>query len=436
MDFIIYLIKVNIAIVILYGFYRLFLQRDTLFACKRFVLLGIFGIALLYPTWDISQQLIERWSVEQAIRNGEIMGFSLREVIIGNENIPEQTAFFSLGNLPQLLFLLYIIGVGVLSLWFLSQMASIVYIISRARKTIINGQNIFVREGLKAPFSFFGYIVMDPDRYTEEELQEILDHEQTHCDQRHSLDVLISELCCVFCWFNPFAWLMKQEVRINLEYLADRAVLESGHNSEHYQLHLVRLSYHKAIAKFTNNFNVSPLKKRIIMMNKQKTSVLGFAKYALFLPLVGGLLCFNTLDVIGSTTPTEEVEIATVSQERVVASVTGVEQSEKKIYNEVEVPPNFPGGMAELLKYLQTNIVYPKEAAEQGIQGSVVVRFVVNADGKVTDVTLLRSVEKHLDEEALRAVRAMPDWEPGKLKGETVSVYFTLPVYFSLPKEK
>ena len=103
-----------------------------------------------------------------------------------------------------------------------------------------------------------------------------------------------------------------------------------------------------------------------------------------------------------------------------------------EIFQVVEEQPMFPGGMEELMKFLQTNIRYPKEAQERGLQGRVIVQFVVNKDGSICDEHVVKSVDPQLDAEALRIVRSMPNWTPGKQRGEAVRVRFTLPVTFRL----
>ena len=103
-----------------------------------------------------------------------------------------------------------------------------------------------------------------------------------------------------------------------------------------------------------------------------------------------------------------------------------------EIFQVVEEQPMYPGGMQELMKYLQMNIRYPKEAQERGLQGRVIVQFVVNKDGSICDEHIVRSVDPQLDAEALRIVRSMPNWTPGKQRGEPVRVRFTLPVTFRL----
>ena len=107
-------------------------------------------------------------------------------------------------------------------------------------------------------------------------------------------------------------------------------------------------------------------------------------------------------------------------------------EKEEEIFQVVDNKPEFPGGMGELMKYLQKNIKYPPICQDQGIQGRVVVQFVVNSDGSIVDPVVIKSVNPHLDKEALRVVSAMPKWKPGEQRGKKVRVRFTLPVSFRL----
>lgn len=123
----------------------------------------------------------------------------------------------------------------------------------------------------------------------------------------------------------------------------------------------------------------------------------------------------------------EVVEIQNI--ENVVVEVP---EEEEEIFQVVEAMPEFPGGTAELMKWLQKNIKYPTISQENGVQGRVIVQFVVNKDGSIVDPAVIRSVDPYLDKEALRVVKAMPKWKPGEQRGKAVRVKFTLPVQFRL----
>ena len=193
-------------------------------------------------------------------------------------------------------------GVAFLIIRFFIQLAGIIRLACRCRTVRIGGSNIHLLSREGGPFSFFHWIFIYPSSHTEEEFNEILTHEQTHARQWHSIDVIISELVCILCWFNPFAWLMKREIRTNLEYMADARVLENGYDSKAYQYHLLGLSHHKAAATIYNSFNVLPLKNRIKMMNKRRTKEKGRTKYIMFLPLAALLMIVSNIEVVARTT--------------------------------------------------------------------------------------------------------------------------------------
>ena len=116
------------------------------------------------------------------------------------------------------------------------------------------------------------------------------------------------------------------------------------------------------------------------------------------------------------------------------AQKTVVSQSNQNVYDQVEQMPEFPGGMPAMIEFLQTNIKYPKDAIKQDVGGKVMVMFVVETDGSISNVRVARKVFPSLDKEAVRVVKAMPKWKPGKEKGRPVRVNFTLPVVFSTKK--
>jgi protein TonB len=118
-----------------------------------------------------------------------------------------------------------------------------------------------------------------------------------------------------------------------------------------------------------------------------------------------------------------------------IFEVTEPELDENAIFQVVETQPEFPGGIAELMKYLQKNMRYPKVCKEQGLQGRVIVQFVVNTDSTISDVNVIKPVNPHFDKEALRVVKAMPKWKPGTQRGKPVRVRCTLPVTFRLPED-
>ena len=412
----IYLLKVNAGIALFYAFYKLFCQRDTFFLWRRFALLSFLGISFLYPLFDIQDWVMEQPAIYELA--------DYYTVLMNTEEVTATAPMaYEAPQRPDLLTLctyLYYIGVLVMSFRFIIQLVSICRIRWKGQVVYLNGQRIISLPSEFNPFSFFGWIFLYLPQLEEDSREEILMHEQTHARQWHSVDVIVSELVNIVCWFNPFSWLLKGEIRLNLEYLADNKVTETMEDSKQYQYHLLGLAHTNSNTFLYNNFNVSQIKSRIIMMNKKRTRTAGRIKYALFAPLAAALLIASNI----SCTSTENQEANTEA----IAS----RAVEGEVFRVVEEMPEFVGGMGECMKYLAKNIKYPTEAIEKGIQGRVIVQMVVTKEGDIADTKIARGIDPLLDAEALRVVSSMPKWKPGKQKGEAVNVMYTLPVMFRL----
>jgi TonB family protein len=425
MDAFHYLLKINAATVILYCIYRLLSRQDTFFRWRRAALIAILLTAILYPFVDLSQSFANSQYWAKLIRDSAIPFGILPEITVFGQATGTQTP--SSYTLPQALAAIYGLVVAGFLLRVLIQLASIGHIIRTSQIIERDKQTIVLRNPkIDMPFSFLRWIVFNSDRYTDVERNEILRHEKTHARQGHSIDIILAELFCACCWFNPFAWLLKHEIRMNLEFLADRSVLASGYEAKHYQFHLLRLTYRKAALKITNNFNVSLLKKRIFMMNKKQTSNRSVFKYAFLIPAIAALVFGNSL-ITAQAETTVDPPPAPVS-----AKAPKIVTSKEEIYSHVEQMPDFPGGQKALIQWLSNNIHYPKEAVEKQISGRVIVRFIIREDGTVGGGEIIRSDNEIFNKEALRVVSIMPKWTPGRQSGKAVSVYYTLPIQFSL----
>ena len=418
----IYLLKVNVGIALFYAFYKLFCQRDTFFQWRRYALLSFLGISFLYPLIDI-----QNWIKEQPAMN-ELADYYA--ILMMDETLvvtPEATSTPQLPSLLTIGMYIYLIGVIALSLRFMVQLLSIFRMRWIGKSVYLNGQRIISLPSEANPFSFFGWIFIYLPQLDKESEDEILMHEQTHARQWHSVDVLLCETICIICWFNPFIWLLKTEMRLNLEYLADDKVTGSMHNHKQYQYHLLGLAYTDKKNYLYNNFNVSHLRKRIIMMNKKRTRMTGCIKYALFAPLAIALLMVSNIGCTSNEKQNEPTESpAPVIQMPEPTSAIDT------VYSIAEENPEFPGGMAECYKWIGKELQYPTTSAENGIQGRVVVSFVVNTDGSISDAKVIRGVDPHLDKEALRVISKMPKWKPAKQNGKPVRCAFNLPLRFKL----
>ena len=298
----VYFLKINVAIALFYAFYRLFFYKDTFFAWRRTALLCFFAVSAAVPLLDIQQ-----WIVQQEPMAA--MADLYAAVVLPELTLTPQPETDWRQLVADGIVVAYWLVAALLALRFLVQLAGIVRLARRCPTQKIDGTTVHLLPRAEGPFSFFRWIFVCPDAHTGDELHEILTHERTHARQWHSIDVLTGELACIVCWFNPFAWLMKREIRTNLEYMADEKVLETGHDSRTYQYHLLGLSHHKAAATIYNSFNVLPLKKRIIMMNKRRTRAIGRTKYLMFLPLAALLMIVSNIEAVARATQKITAEV-------------------------------------------------------------------------------------------------------------------------------
>lgn len=422
-----YLLQVNVGLILFYALYKLVCTRDTFFRSRRFILIVSLVLPFILPFIDVREWLESRDRMIMLTH----FDYSavLPEIVVGSEAVETGNRVFVLS---EWIGYLYLAGVVALLVRLAVQAFSLYRLIVRMPEKEINGIRVKCLNDPSGPFSFFGWIFMNPAAVKEDEISEILTHEMAHVKQHHSVDVLLAEMVSICCWMNPFAWLLKREVRLNLEFLADRKVMEAGFATKSYQYHLLGLAYNHKYG-LSNNFNFSHLKQRIIMMNKKKSNAAGHIKYALFVLPAFALLVAGNISCSQDASQTEDAKeevVAPVSPEAKEAPADSTAKEE--VFMVAEQMPEFPGGMKEMLKFLQENVKYPENAMKNNVQGRVIVQFVIEKDGTPTEFKVLRSVDPDLDAEALRVMKAMPKWKPGMQKGQVVRVKFTVPVSFTL----
>ena len=288
-----YVLQVNVGLLVFYLLYRGLLARDTFLGMRRLYWWAAWVLAFLYPLVELGV-----WGRTETPLQVVMADYAEAMTVVVSAVAPEEAATWSWQDGVALL---WAAGASALLLRMLVQLAVVCRLARRGRKVEWHGVRVLAVEGDNVPFSFFRWIFVQPGNHSEGELEEILAHEQAHVCQWHSLDVVVSELLCCLSWFNPAVWLAKRCVRQNLEFLADRAVVHSGFDRKNYQYHLLRLSYGVNIGQIVNNFNVSPLKKRIMMMNKKKSRHAGALKYALLLPVAGLLVLSANAEAVAET---------------------------------------------------------------------------------------------------------------------------------------
>ena len=428
-----YIVKANIALVVFYLLYVLLLRKDTFIRMRRFYFLSAIIFSLSYPLFTVAAlgNLIDFRSTapetETSVYFGEV---SMGELII--DDVEETTT--TTASIPWTVIVKYVLIAGIIffSLRFVWQLYSILRIKSRCEKKTLFGYLIYHLKNEITPFSFFSWIFIHTENHSDIELKQILLHEKTHVDQRHSLDVMLIEMVRILFWYNPVVWLMKRDMAINLEYLADNAVLQEGVNTCEYQYHLLQLTYQDTAVQIVNNFNVPQLKQRIIMMNTNKSPMRKLAKYLSVLPLA--LLLITVNSVYAQTNEPQEPlsEVAPPPPPPPPQEPVKKESKTDEVFVVVEKQPSFKEGVKAMMEFIEKEMKYPLIAKENGIQGRVITNFIVEKDGSVSNSRVVRGVDPALDKEAIRIIEAMPNWNPGLQRDERVRVRYTLPITFKL----
>lgn len=274
-DILIYIIQVNILLSIIYFGYYLLLRGLTFYRLNRVYLLLATLYALLYPLIDV-----QSWFSRQTDIEMPVVWSYLPEELMTESVTP------SVYTLNNLLLAICCIGAGLLLLRFLTQLISLVRIHYHSRLSQWGQylyRNVFYPI---VPFSFFNKIYLHKAQHSEPELYDIFEHENIHVKGLHSVDILVFEMLWIACWYNPFVWLMRKAVRQNLEYLTDQQVLNRGVDRQTYQYSLLHVTKQGASVDIGNRFNFKTLKKRIMMMNKKRSSKLELSKYAFLLPVL------------------------------------------------------------------------------------------------------------------------------------------------------
>ena len=445
-EFFTYSLASALILMLLYLAYRLVKAPDNHASLNRFLLWSIYAVALLSPALypAISKPTLHSGG------SGEIV-VQLEQIGFGEIPVKSETSDSAL----SILLWVYLAGMVIATLSTAINFFRISKIIRTGKIIEIEGHKVIVtdREDV-APFSFGGYIVVQKEDSIEN-LQIIIRHEQSHIKLAHWLDLFFAQAVGIFQWYNPAAWLMQRELKNVHEYQADHCVVSSGVDIRKYQLLLIKKAVGARFPSLANSLNHSKLKKRITMMYNQKRVRGGrMLRPLLLLPALGAALWVMNLPAVASAMDSIAESSLVAHSAETSAKITkfisnpeqissekstspspmeaprkekSKSQKESKTFMAVDKVAEFPGGMSALMNFLKENIKYPEGSSATG---RVIVRFVVEANGSIGDVEIVRSVSPELDAEAERVVKLMPRWTPGEVNGKPVASYFNLPVSF------
>jgi len=438
-----YLLQANLYLALFYGFYYLWLRRETFHQLNRAYLLAAAALSLFIPV--LQSDWVRSWFLTERVHEAVYTYYDLDAVFV--TALPQQAVGLTWGDAFAFVYMAgVLVGLGRLSF----QLAHLQQFLSRRKST-----------AGRMAFSFFNHLVVG--RHLDGR-DTILIHERVHARQLHSADVLLVELLAIFNWFNPAVYAYRQSLRAVHEFIADQHASRHAPTKADYALLLFAKQFGASTLgispQLTNSFfNQSLLLRRVAMLQKSHSPRRALLKYGLTAPLFGAMLVFSSAAVSDSR--------ALEAVERVVQSAQSVStlplvafepdgteagfpdlaeavalspelqrvmrrDTVEPLFTMVEEPAQFPGGNEALGRFLARNLRYPTEAKAASATGKVFVSFVVEKNGAVTNAQVMKGIGYGTEAEALRVVRLMPVWKPGRQSGRVVRSQFVLPFTFAL----
>ncbi|WP_159949249.1 M56 family metallopeptidase [Polaribacter septentrionalilitoris] len=281
-----YFFKASLITAILYLFYKIVLQNDTFFQFNRiFLFVGVFAIFLIpFITIPIYIEYTPEFTTNSFAETSFIP--------ITTEHIEQP--FQIINYIPSI----YLLGVLGFSIRLVLQFVSLIRVTKQNISIKQDGFTIIKTNENILPFSFFKWIVYNSTMFSKVELAHILKHEKAHVKELHSIDIILTQLSCVVFWFNPFMWLYAKAVKENLEFIADENAIKNTNCKKNYQYTLLKTSIKNKQLAISNSFYKSPIKKRIVMLQKTKSKKINQLKYALVIPVLAlFLMNFNKEEV-------------------------------------------------------------------------------------------------------------------------------------------
>ena len=473
-ELLLYTIKSAFVLGILYVPYTLLLKKEDFFRFNRLTLLGILVLSIGLPLCNIPALSADNQPVVHAAQLQMIeIGIPIMQMADETDG-PSHTSSPTWFQVASLIFLLGMMTVLCLRLIQMGKMGSEI----RKRSlwhSVEDGVDIHCHAGAVAPYSWLHHIVISLEDY-EKNGHEIILHEKGHIHNLHSFDILLLTLVEMLQWWNPLVYMLGMSLRDVHEYEADDYVLHQGVSLRYYQNLLIRKAVGASSYTFANNFNHSLTKKRITMMCKKKSNPWMRSKVLYAVPMVAiALSAFATPAFVnpiekdmesGGTSSLTEGKVTNnfpIGQTDQQKKKGTTKMKGDKVLDTCDKLPEFEGGQEQLMKLLQTNVRYPETAQSMGVQGRIVVEFIVEKDGSVSDVKVckkditpslegataiayadekdkpkpteeeLRKATKALEEETIRVARLTSGkWTPGEQDGQKVRVKFSLPLTFRL----
>jgi TonB family protein len=413
------------------------LSKETFHRFNRILLLSIIMLSFLLPFIEVTMQKMPEMTVfflllEEAMETYETQHL---DVLAETPNrFPWNTLIFSVYLSGTLFFLLR-------HAWSIGRMLCLLRTCRKEERE--DGITLYIHQAKVAPFSWMKLMAISEEDL-EKHSEAILAHERAHIRNHHSWDLLLAQACVFLQWFNPAAWLLKKELQTIHEYEADEYVIRNGMDASTYLLSMIEKTVGTRLFTIANNFNQSLLAKRVTMLNKAKSRPWARLKYLYVLPISAlAIVAFARSEVSNPFMPSNN-QLQYLNEMVVTGYVpqkTGQADVDEKIKTgtvkrETTTPmngiPSYLTGKSEALKFFARNTKYPISALKAKVEGRVLVKFVVERDGSISDIDIYKGVSPDLDAEAIRVLNMMPKWIPDKQKGEKEAETFIMPISFRL----
>ena len=485
--FIIYAIRWAVTLTLLYSLYRILLRRETFHCLNRAVLLAILVVSPLLPLIPLHTD--EPTAMDSVLTRIEepLMSLSSDANNADATFVAQESEGATSGLWLRYGAYIYIIGIAVALATYLFRLLTLMRVIRRSRRIdhpmVPERVHLMLDMRITQPSSWMHWIFIGPIDL-KQNAETVLRHELAHVRLKHSWDVVLCDLTCRLLWCLPFAWMLRQDMVDVHEFQADEAVLRGGVTLDEYEHLLVRKAVQTQVLPIVNTLRRGALKKRFAMMHSGPSPRWSRLKLLYLVPalaaclwvsaqaeeynmyLNGNLVTQKELVAIDPST-IKHVDVIHSQKKVFVEAATepvdtggvmpGV-KPEDAYFDMVEQMPQFPGGDAAFNQYMAQHVRYPKVATENGVEGTVTVQFIVEADGRITHVQAVDSPSDEADanvyayvpsdkqpseaedDEGRRALReaaeelfrGMPPFEPGRQSGKPVRVQMTKKVSYAL----
>ena len=478
-----YLLKMLLCSGILYGYYRVALYNERFHQWNRFYLLAAMLLSIVLPLIEIP--LLSKAQPTPVVYVLDVLPWNNA---VQTESAATPNAFLSLSNIMKVV-------VGFISLLLLVKFATSIFKIFRhyhqALKSNLDDVKVIFTQEPSAPYSFFNWLFWRSDMDVDSPAgKRILKHELTHIRQKHSLDKLFTELVLIILWINPFFWLIRKELYMIHEFLADQNAVEQQNGSAFAEM-IMQSIHINPIPVLANPIFTSQIKRRLFMITSSNTNKYSYIKRILTMGIVGCTIFLIACTAEKTEEPVKPIDIKLAEEstrpairnlqtldlpvgtliyldgQKITASEMkklnpdlldydvmltkeasiekyGVDAS-NGAYELFSIPttanarlpgnehlPSFPGGKAEWSIYLQKQLRYPDIAIDKGTMGVAKIAFTVLPDGSIKNVTIVENPGDSLGEEALRFIKQGPKWVPGKVNGKATTQRILVPITFLL----